>query len=462
VIGRVDLQDRAHQWGLSEETVEKDYVLGWVLWGISTEPRLSDGWAFKGGTCLKKCYIETYRFSEDLDFTVLPGGPISADELGPLIQGMLARVYDQSGIDFSRNAPMLKPEQSGKYTEGRVYYTGPRSAPQVGKIKLDLSASEVVARPTVLRPIKHNFPDALPAPASVRSYSFEEVFAEKIRAMGERGRPRDLYDIVNLYRRSDLRREPQLVRAVLIDKCRTKNIEVPTYAAIESSTIYAELDAEWANMLKHQLPVLPPLEAFWGELPNIFAWLDGTAQPIELEAIPAQPGEDVDQEWRPPSTAWTSGVGVPFETVRFAAANRLCVELHYRGTSRVVEPYSLRRTRSGNLLLYAVKADTRETGSYRVDRIEGVRVTTRTFRPIYQVEFAEAGPLSAPPIVRARRVSHVRPGTGRPAYIIECPYCGKQFRRTTRNLTLNAHKDPSGWACSGGGRRGDLVDTLYD
>lgn len=30
---------------------------------------------FKGGTCLKKCYIETYRFSEDLDFTVLPGGP---------------------------------------------------------------------------------------------------------------------------------------------------------------------------------------------------------------------------------------------------------------------------------------------------------------------------------------------------------------------------------------------------
>ncbi len=32
-------------------------------------------WVFKGGTCLKKCYIETYRFSEDLDFTVLPGGP---------------------------------------------------------------------------------------------------------------------------------------------------------------------------------------------------------------------------------------------------------------------------------------------------------------------------------------------------------------------------------------------------
>ena len=29
-------------------------------------------WIFKGGTCLKKCYFDTYRFSEDLDFT-LPG-----------------------------------------------------------------------------------------------------------------------------------------------------------------------------------------------------------------------------------------------------------------------------------------------------------------------------------------------------------------------------------------------------
>ena len=94
------------------------------------------------------------------------------------------------------------------------------------------------------------------------------------------------------------------------------------------------------------------------------------------------------------------GVGVPFETVRFAAANRLCIELQYQGTARVIEPYSLRRSRSGNLLLGAVKADTRQVRSYRVDRIEGVRVTTRTFRPVYHVEFSEAGPLSAPPIAR--------------------------------------------------------------
>ena len=57
--------------------------------GESGRIPLSKSWVFKGGTCLKKCYIETYRFSEDLDFTVLPGGPI-ADRRGPplLMEGL--------------------------------------------------------------------------------------------------------------------------------------------------------------------------------------------------------------------------------------------------------------------------------------------------------------------------------------------------------------------------------------
>lgn len=73
MIRRVDIDDRVREWGLRDDVVEKDYVLGWVLWGVGTEPVLSERWIFKGGTCLKKCYIETYRFSEDLDFSVLDG-----------------------------------------------------------------------------------------------------------------------------------------------------------------------------------------------------------------------------------------------------------------------------------------------------------------------------------------------------------------------------------------------------
>jgi len=73
VIGRPEIVQRSLEWGLREDVVEKDYVLGWVLWGIGSDPVLGNGWVFKGGTCLKKCYVETYRFSEDLDFTCCRG-----------------------------------------------------------------------------------------------------------------------------------------------------------------------------------------------------------------------------------------------------------------------------------------------------------------------------------------------------------------------------------------------------
>jgi len=71
VIGKEEILGFAREVGLDPNVVEKDYVLGWMLAGISWHPRTQDTWLFKGGTCLKKCYFETYRFSEDLDFTLL-------------------------------------------------------------------------------------------------------------------------------------------------------------------------------------------------------------------------------------------------------------------------------------------------------------------------------------------------------------------------------------------------------
>lgn len=54
-------------WGL----IEQDYALSWVLWGIAKEGTLAKHLVFKGGTCLRKCYFGDYRFSQDLDFSVI-------------------------------------------------------------------------------------------------------------------------------------------------------------------------------------------------------------------------------------------------------------------------------------------------------------------------------------------------------------------------------------------------------
>ena len=48
------------------------------------------------------------------------------------------------------------------------------------------------------------------------------------------------------------------------------------------------------------------------------------------------------------------------ERIRFAAANRLCVDVGYEGDVQRVEPYSLRKARGGNVVLYACEAGSSE------------------------------------------------------------------------------------------------------
>ncbi|MBC8554314.1 MAG: nucleotidyl transferase AbiEii/AbiGii toxin family protein [Candidatus Brocadiales bacterium] len=470
MISHQEIKNLVIEWGLREAIIEKDYVIGWLLWGLGSDSDLKNSWAFKGGTSLKKCYVETWRFSEDLDFTVLPDGPASPDVLEPIIKRVLDKVHDESGIDFSVAKPKFKYFDRHNSTQGSVYYRGPRNAPSASRIKLDISGIEKVARPTVLRTISHSYSDTLPDSSQVRCYAFEEVFAEKLRAMGERGRPRDLYDIVLLSRRRDLQFAPGVIKTVLEDKCRSKNVPYPTLESIQNAQSKAELVSEWENMLGHQLQALPPFEGFWEEIPNILNWLEGVAEPVRLASIGA--GKDEDLTWAPPPTIWQWGVGVPLESIRFAAVNHLCVELGYRKesgeyTSPVIEPYSVRRTQEGNLVLRAVKAQTGEPRSYRVDRIKNIKVSTKTFRPRYEIEFSVSGSIRSQPTTRKRkfdgygssgvlsklssRSRSVRrsPGSFGMKYIFQCGLCGKKFTRSKYDSRLRKHKNTYGMNCSG-------------
>ncbi|MGD0645310.1 MAG: nucleotidyl transferase AbiEii/AbiGii toxin family protein [Candidatus Bathyarchaeia archaeon] len=51
------------------DLIEKDLILHQVLFDLSKNKFFHDNFAFKGGTCLAKCYLDYFRFSEDIDFT---------------------------------------------------------------------------------------------------------------------------------------------------------------------------------------------------------------------------------------------------------------------------------------------------------------------------------------------------------------------------------------------------------
>lgn len=76
-VDKREILDAARRFGVTPRVIEKDYVLGRLLAGVFSNGELAKSWVFKGGTCLKKCYPETYRFSEDLDLLL----PLSVCEI---------------------------------------------------------------------------------------------------------------------------------------------------------------------------------------------------------------------------------------------------------------------------------------------------------------------------------------------------------------------------------------------
>jgi len=473
LISRQEILDFSREFGLTANIIEKDYLLGWILGGISQHSELGSEWVFKGGTCLKKCYFETYRFSEDLDFTIKNADHCNQEFLTNTFKEVAAWIYEKAGIEIPKELVYFEIYRNprGKLSaQGRISYRGPlQRGGDLPRVKLDLTNDEILVLDPASREVHHPYSDRPEEDFHILCYCFEELFAEKIRALGERLRPRDLYDVIHLYRHDGIRPDRPLLMHTLEEKCRFKDISVPTIASLEEKPERIELESEWENMLGHQLPVLVPFEQFWMELPKIFEWL---YRSVEKALPPPMPlmGMAVDKGWHPPAMPRAWHFTTPLEVIRFAGANRLCVDLTYGGTHRLIEPYSLRRTLDENLLLYAVKHNTGEDRSYRTDRIQGAEVTKTPFKPRYVVELTTSGPISSPPTGRggipksirstpARSSQKRRTSSYGPKYIFKCSVCGKQFSHKSYDSSLNEHKNKQGYPCPG--RTGIYITTKY-
>ena len=389
MIDKSEIMDFAKEFGLAANVLEKDYVLGWTLAGISQHLELGKSWVFKGGTCLKKCYFETYRFSEDLDFTLSEPTQLDQARLVECFRQVAAWIYDSAGVEIPQDLirfDVFENNRGGLSAQGRIGYRGPmQKRGDLPRIKLDLTTDEVLVLEPSFRYIHHPYSDRPDEGMQIRCYCFEEVFAEKIRALADRERPRDLYDVVHLFRHDELKPDQTLILNALVKKCEFKEIPVPTMETLTNRAERDELEAEWVNMLAHQLPTLPPFEQFWNELPEVMEWLHGGIVKAAKEAIPLGKVA-IDETWHPPAMAHAWHTEAPLEKIRFAAANRLCVNLYYKNSYRLIEPYSLRRSKAGDLLLFALRHETGEWRAYRIDRIRGAEATNTPFLPKHRIE----------------------------------------------------------------------------
>jgi predicted nucleotidyltransferase component of viral defense system len=164
MIDRREILEAASSFSLLPNIVEKDYVLGWILAGIYAHEELAETWIFKGGTCLKKCYFETYRFSEDLDFTLRNEEHLDEEFLQTVFEQVVAWVTDQSGLNIPADQlefDIYANPRGRPNCEAKIAYRGPVSPTSGGwpKIKLDLTADERLVLPSVRREVFHPYSD---------------------------------------------------------------------------------------------------------------------------------------------------------------------------------------------------------------------------------------------------------------------------------------------------------------
>ncbi len=185
-----EVQQKANAAGVRDQQIEKDYILSWILFGISNHEHLSQSIVFKGGTVLKKAYFEDYRFSEDLDFTLVQS-EISDEQIFLWYREVFEFIKDEANIP-------LDIIDDNKHEDGGINffisYIGPLGGQGHNKkVKVDISRSEQLVFEPKVNNIFVDYSDL--NKHQLLCYPLEEILVEKMRSVMQRMQARDLYDI---------------------------------------------------------------------------------------------------------------------------------------------------------------------------------------------------------------------------------------------------------------------------
>jgi predicted nucleotidyltransferase component of viral defense system len=185
VLTRHAITQRADADRVDATTVERDYILAHIVAQLHNAiPQDGGRLLFKGGTALRFVHITDYRYSADLDFTVIEGDTKLATDA---IADALAAAKQHAQLPYLELSDADTPV---------IDYIGPLGAGKPRHIKLDVTADELVES-TEQRTIQGIWPD-LPSPVAFSVYPLDEIAAEKLRCIIQRLQCRDLYDLFRL------------------------------------------------------------------------------------------------------------------------------------------------------------------------------------------------------------------------------------------------------------------------
>lgn len=171
----------------SDDQVEQDLILSRLLVEIANDPLLSEQLAFRGGTCLHKLHLEEpQRYSEDLDFVRTDQRPILGevfDRLRPITERIGLR-------EHRRTFPSKDSDTATMWFDADA-----ESGAAAIRVKIETNVAESTPHSDhVFVPFEVTSP-WWSGGADVRTFTIEEILATKVRALCQRRKGRDLFDL---------------------------------------------------------------------------------------------------------------------------------------------------------------------------------------------------------------------------------------------------------------------------
>lgn len=247
-----EIQKKAMIVGVRDQQIEKDYILSWILFGISMHVYLSKTLVFKGGTVLKKVYFDDYRFSEDLDFTLL-NTEISNEKIFLYFKQVFEFIIDEANIP-------LEIIDNNEHEDGGinfyVNYIGPLGGQGNNKkVKVDISRNEQLVFQPIMNDVFIDYSDL--NNHELLCYTLEEVLVEKMRSVMQRMQARDLYDIWYLLLKHEMNAE--FYMREFETKCKSKNINYSDFPKKLDNRL-SQYKGRWKSSMSEQIKNLPDFE----------------------------------------------------------------------------------------------------------------------------------------------------------------------------------------------------------
>ncbi len=262
------IREAALRQEVPQQVIEKDYVISYILAGISSHFAIKDVLVFKGGTALKKLFFGDYRFSEDLDFS--DGGSPKGEHL----ENALRTALKEAGRLLSAHGPFVIEIE--RYLEREPHPHGqeafiirvqfPWHPSPLCRIKLEITHDEPILLEPDKRPLIHGYEEVLAC--DVCCYRLEEIIAEKLRTLLQthrklvmrgwnRPRARDYYDLWRILDKFGDGLDRERIGTILARKSAHRQVSYQSLNDFFSDELVFETRRHWDTNLGSFVTDLP-------------------------------------------------------------------------------------------------------------------------------------------------------------------------------------------------------------